>query len=174
MSTPPTDKPTVPASTVALADRTKRLFLNRVRSLFNIDGFLLPELDEAEQQKFMRDPVRYFMGANQVAGEAIWREVEKRQDDQVTEEFMNRSAKAAIRALMSLEATAKMLEKWAPEVFPDVNDKGQVHFGRALMEAAAESIREAFGNAIKQVATPNPPPSVAAAVARAEEARGGS
>jgi hypothetical protein len=37
-----------------------------------------------------------------------------------------------------------MLEKHAPEIFPEVNDKGQVHFCRAMMEAAAEAIRNAW------------------------------
>jgi hypothetical protein len=52
-------------------------------------------------------------------------------------------------------------------VFPEINDKGQKHFGRVMMEAAAESIREAFANAIKQVETPKVPPAVAAAEAQA-------
>jgi hypothetical protein len=171
---PEPSPPAANTGSVARSERVKRLFLNRVRSLFNIDGFLLPELDRAEQHTFTRDPVRYLMGAEDGKAAAIWREVEKRQDDQVTEAFMDRSAKAAISALMSLEATAKMLEKWAPEIFPEVNDKGQMHFGRIMMEGAAESIREAFANAIKQVETPRTPPSVAAATAIAEAAGGGT
>lgn len=54
-------------------------FLNRLRSLHNIDGFLLPELSREQQSDFLRDPVRYFMGADKAQSDAIWREVEKRQ-----------------------------------------------------------------------------------------------
>lgn len=54
-------------------------FINRVRSLFNIDGFLLPELTAAQQSDFIRDPVRYFIGTDKAQSDAIWREVEKRQ-----------------------------------------------------------------------------------------------
>jgi hypothetical protein len=59
---------------------------------------------------------------------------------------------AAFRALRGLEQTAIMLEKQAPEIFPEVNDQGQVHFGRAVMESAAQAIREAWAQAIKEVA----------------------
>lgn len=58
---------------------TKLLFLNQVRSLFNIDGFLLPELTKEQQQEFVRDPVRYFIGTDDPQSDAIWREVSKRQ-----------------------------------------------------------------------------------------------
>ena len=55
-------------------------FLNRVRSLFNIDGDLLADvLSPEEQRKFMDDPVRYFMRCDDERAAAIWREVEKRQ-----------------------------------------------------------------------------------------------
>jgi hypothetical protein len=40
-----------------------------------------------------------------------------------------------------LELTAVMLEKWGVDLFPEVNELGQVHFGRAIMESAAETIR---------------------------------
>ncbi len=39
----------------------KREFINRIRSLFNIDGHLLPELTGPQQSQFLRDPVRYFL-----------------------------------------------------------------------------------------------------------------
>lgn len=67
----------------------------------------------------------------------------------VTEKFMDDSARACIRALRELERTAIMLETYAPEIFPEVNAEGQIHFGRAMMESAAEAIREAFAKAIK-------------------------
>jgi hypothetical protein len=57
----------------------KAIFLNCVRSLFNIDGFLLPELTSEQQGQFIRDPVRYFIGTDKAQQDAIWREVSKRQ-----------------------------------------------------------------------------------------------
>lgn len=59
-------------------------FTNRVRSLFNIDGYLLPELTSEQQGQFLRDPVRYFIGTDKAQQDAIWREVEKRQTSKVT------------------------------------------------------------------------------------------
>lgn len=66
----------------------------------------------------------------------------------VTPEFMTGSAQACIRALRRLEQTAIMLETYAPEIFPEVNERGQIHFGRAMMEAAAGTIRHAWKAAI--------------------------
>lgn len=37
-----------------------------------------------------------------------------------------------------------MLEKWAPDVFPEVDKHGRKHFGRIMMESAAETIRDAW------------------------------
>lgn len=133
-------------------NQVKTSFLNYVRSLFNIDGDLLPELTHEQQIEFVRDPVRYFIGTDKVQSDAIWREISKRQSKEaVTLEFIDKSASAAIRALRGLEQTAIMLEKYAPEVFPEVNEQGQIHFGRAMMESAAEAIREAWTQAIHAV-----------------------
>lgn len=156
------------------ATAARALFLNRLRTLFNIDGYLLPELTAEQQAEFVRDPVRYLIRTDKDQTLAIWREVERRQTDKVTEEFLDRSARCAIKALMSLEATAKMLETWGPECGPESfgppNELGQVHFGQALMSAAAESIREAFANAIKQIETPRIQPSIAKVNEAAEAA----
>lgn len=57
----------------------KQDFINRVRSLFNIDGFLLPELDKDDHLEFMRDPVRFFIRTEDAKADAIFREVERRQ-----------------------------------------------------------------------------------------------
>jgi hypothetical protein len=67
----------------------------------------------------------------------------------VTEKFKNDSARAAIRALRGLEPTAIMLETWSPDIFPEINDQGQKHFGRIMMEAAASAIRYSWSQAIK-------------------------
>jgi len=55
-------------------------FTNCVRSLFNIDAWLLPELTSEQQGQFVRDPVRYFIGTDKAQQDAIWREVAKRQE----------------------------------------------------------------------------------------------
>lgn len=56
---------------------------------------------------------------------------------------MTDDTSAALGRLEDLKRTAIMLRTWAPEVFPEVGADGQVHFGRAMMESAAEAI-EAF------------------------------
>jgi hypothetical protein len=48
----------------------------------------------------------------------------------------------------ALERCAKMLDTYGPECFP-ANDKGQVHFARAMMESTADEIR-AFLYAMKE------------------------
>lgn len=55
-------------------------FINRLRSLFNIGGFLLaPELNKIEQQAFFINPAKFYLSCNDRQRAAIWREVEKRQ-----------------------------------------------------------------------------------------------
>jgi len=58
----------------------KRAFINQIRSLYNIDGDLLPELTREQQSKFLADPVRYFLDANEAQTDAIMREIEVRQN----------------------------------------------------------------------------------------------
>ncbi len=53
--------------------------LNCIRSLYNIDGYLLPELTAEHQIEFVRDPVRYFIGTDKAQQDGIYREVMKRQ-----------------------------------------------------------------------------------------------
>lgn len=57
----------------------QRAFTNMLRSLFNIDGYLLPELTGEQQGAFIRDPVRYFIGTDKAQQDAIFREVANRQ-----------------------------------------------------------------------------------------------
>lgn len=59
-------------------------FTNGIRSLFNIDGYLLPELTDEQQREFVRDPVRYFIRTDKVQQDAIFREVAKRQPSEPT------------------------------------------------------------------------------------------
>lgn len=69
----------------------------------------------------------------------------------VTDQFKEDSAIAAIKALRNLEQTAIMLETYAPDLFPITDEHGRVHFGRAIMESAAQAIRDAWSDAIKDV-----------------------
>lgn len=64
-----------------ISDPEMSAFLNRVRSLFNINHYLLPELDVTRDwPEFRDDPPRYFINrADLTQQRAIWREVEKRQ-----------------------------------------------------------------------------------------------
>ena len=55
-------------------------FTNCLRSLFNIDGYQLPELTQEQQGQFIRDPVRYFISTDKAQQDAIFREVAKRQE----------------------------------------------------------------------------------------------
>jgi hypothetical protein len=59
--------------------QVKRMFLNRLRSLFNIDSAQLPELSASEWPRFRDDPVKFLMRAGDAQTDAIWREVERRQ-----------------------------------------------------------------------------------------------
>ena len=63
----------------------KKSFINRIRSLFNIDGYTLPELTREQQLEFLRDPVRYFLNADEAQSDAIMREVESRQKGEVAD-----------------------------------------------------------------------------------------
>ena len=54
-------------------------FRNRIRSLSNIDGYLLPEFLHDERAAFLRDPVGFFLRANDAQADAVFREVERRQ-----------------------------------------------------------------------------------------------
>lgn len=62
---------------------TRHQFTNRVRSLYNIDLFVirreLPDMTDRQWDAFMRDPPRYLISADQPTAEAIWRCVEARQ-----------------------------------------------------------------------------------------------
>lgn len=71
---------------------TRADFLNRARSLHNIDSIHLPELDRAQRRHFMDEPVRYFMNCSDAHAAAIWREVEKRQAKAATVEPTDRAA----------------------------------------------------------------------------------
>lgn len=54
-------------------------FIDRIRSLYNIDHYLLPELTDEQWIEFRDDPPRYLIRADQAQADAILREVEARQ-----------------------------------------------------------------------------------------------
>lgn len=55
-------------------------FMDRLRSLYCIDGWQLPELTRDQQREFIRDPAGYLRNrADKAQSTAIWREIEKRQ-----------------------------------------------------------------------------------------------
>lgn len=49
----------------------------------------------------------------------------------------------------ALERCAKMLDTYGPECFP-ANDKGQIHFARAMMESTVDEIRAFLSNPVQQ------------------------
>ena len=60
---------------------TNHEFINRLRSLYNIDHDLLPELTNWDWLDFRDDPPRYLINkADKKQATAILREVEKRQE----------------------------------------------------------------------------------------------
>jgi len=59
-------------------------FINCLRSLHNIDGCQLPELNWGQQLDFVQNPVKYFIQADDEQQAAIWREVAKRQPPEPT------------------------------------------------------------------------------------------
>ena len=54
-------------------------FLNRIRSLFCIDAWDLPELTDAQRTAFVADPVKFLIHADDATADVIWRAVQKRQ-----------------------------------------------------------------------------------------------
>ena len=53
----------------------KQEFINQLRSLYNIDGHLLPELSSQQQLAFLRAPVTYFLETDKTQSDAIMREI---------------------------------------------------------------------------------------------------
>lgn len=133
-----------------------REFHNALRILGNIERDELLSagvtLTDLQWSVFQTDPFRWLIKASDEDAPKVWALIEARQPkDYVTSKFLDVSAKAAIKALRGLEPTAIMLDTYAPEVFPEVNEHGQIHFGRAIMESAAQAIRQSWVDAIAVV-----------------------
>lgn len=61
---------------------TMEQFANRMRSLLNIDHYLLPELSDEDWREFQSNQFRYFINrAGLPQMRALWREIEKRQPE---------------------------------------------------------------------------------------------
>jgi hypothetical protein len=109
------DRPLSAADVAAIGrDRAmlKRAFINRIRSLFNIDGYRLPELTREQQSQFLGDPVRFILTADEAASDAVMREVESRQ----TAELSN--PQVDLSALAGVDAGSMPAEKPAPAKAP--------------------------------------------------------
>ena len=76
--------------------------MNRIRGLSNIEGHLLPELTREQQTNFLRDPMRYFLDADEIQSDAIMRELEVRQ---------NSVAAASVKAETAQEAVSQPVAK---------------------------------------------------------------
>lgn len=57
----------------------QRAFMNRLRSLWNIDHDRLPEFTQAQWAKFRDGPHRFLAEADDPTAAAIWRAIEERQ-----------------------------------------------------------------------------------------------
>lgn len=80
---------------------TQHAFMNRLRSLFNIDADQVPEL--ANRRIFLANPVEYLIRADDTQAAAIWREVEKRQKPEPD---------ASADLLAALDGVLWMAEEW--------------------------------------------------------------
>jgi hypothetical protein len=87
----------------------KRAFINRIRSLFNIDGYTLPELTRQQQLEFLCDPERYFLNTDEAQSDAIMREVESRQKGEVSDLRSDLSTPAGVDHL-AVQSLANELE----------------------------------------------------------------
>jgi hypothetical protein len=65
---------------------TNHEFINRIRSLYNIDHSMLPELTDFQWIEFRDDPPRYLARTDKKQSDAILREVERRQVDYMNDQ----------------------------------------------------------------------------------------
>lgn len=56
-------------------------FQNRIRSLFNIDVQIIDRMPSGEYRQFIRDPIGYFLRADDDIADLIFGEVEARQSE---------------------------------------------------------------------------------------------
>jgi len=89
----------------------KQEFVNRIRSLFNIDGHLLPELSNQQQLAFLRAPVTYFLETDEGQSDAIMREIERRQNSALSGSSNNSTASASVHAAVEKSTRARKKPK---------------------------------------------------------------
>jgi hypothetical protein len=96
----------------------KRAFINRIRSLYNIDGDQLPELAVEQQSKFLADPVRFLLNANDAQSDAIMREIEGRQSavSRQVEPVAKKPAEDVSESNKAIAAKAGRKKKAAPRI----------------------------------------------------------
>lgn len=82
---------------------TQHAFINRIRSLHNIDHDQLPELTDRQFFLFQYEPARYLIRADDTQAAAIWREIEKRQKP---------VPDASADLLAALDGVLWMAEEW--------------------------------------------------------------
>jgi hypothetical protein len=92
----------------------KRAFINRIRSLYNIDGDQLPELAREQQSNFLADPVRFLLNANEAQSDAIMREIEGRQRQ--VEPVAKKAVETAAESNKATAAKAGRKKKAAPRI----------------------------------------------------------
>jgi hypothetical protein len=109
----------------------KRAFINRIRSLFNIDAYRLPELSSRQQLEFLRDPVRYLLNADEAHSDAIMREVEGRQRSEVSD------ARSDLSGLDSADQPA------AQSLASQLKDGGELKAGKKPPAAKAPKVKKA-------------------------------
>jgi hypothetical protein len=85
----------------------KQEFINRIRSLYSIDGHLLPELSSQQQSAFLRAPVTYLLETDEAQSDAIMREIERRQNNTISRSSNNSAAPASAHAAMEKSTRAR-------------------------------------------------------------------
>ena len=114
----------------------KKSFINRIRSLFNIDGYTLPELTREQQLEFLRDPVRYFLNTDEAQSDAIMREIESRQKSEVFDVSTLASVDQPAPSLakeMEAEGELKAVKKSATAKAPKAKKKLRIEGQREML-----------------------------------------
>ena len=114
----------------------KKSFINRIRSLFNIDGYTLPELTREQQLEFLRDPVRYFLNTDEAQSDAIMREIESRQKSEVFDVSTLASVDQPAPSLakeLEAEGELKAVKKSATAKAPKAKKKSRIEGQREML-----------------------------------------
>jgi hypothetical protein len=88
----------------------KQEFINRIRSLYNIDGHLLSELSSQQQLAFLRAPVTYFLETDETQSDAIMREIERRQNSALSGSSNKLAAPASVNPAVQKTMRARKVK----------------------------------------------------------------